>query len=240
MRSPTSCEGASLVMFGIRLETLPIEASTSVSPNAVRRLRARACSGLSAASAVATIRSVAGLESVPDLAAGGGPDSLEHPASATTATTTASATVASAWRSPSSAPAPRAARARDLGPTVEGSRRAPRARTASTARGRRRATGAGSRTTERPRSPPSSARVKDVMREEQRDPGRDLAEQRRRAHRAEHGLAAGAAEGRADVGPLARLQQDDADDGEAHEHVQDRERDDHPSPLWRRRRAPPS
>ena len=34
MRSPTSCDGASLVMFGIRLETLPMEASTSVSPYA--------------------------------------------------------------------------------------------------------------------------------------------------------------------------------------------------------------
>ena len=89
MRSPTSCEGASLVMFGIRLETLPMEASTSVSPNAFVASAAGLVSGLSAASAVATIPSVAGLESVPDLAAGGGPDSLEHPASATTATTTA-------------------------------------------------------------------------------------------------------------------------------------------------------
>ena len=32
MRSPTSSEDWSLVMFGIRLETLPMEASMSVSP----------------------------------------------------------------------------------------------------------------------------------------------------------------------------------------------------------------
>src|SRR5439155_1003841 len=49
----------------------------------------------------------------------------------------------------------------------------------------------------------------------------------RRAHRAEDGLAARAAEGRADVGALAGLQQDDGDDGEAHQYVDDRQRDDH-------------
>jgi hypothetical protein len=49
-----------------------------------------------------------------------------------------------------------------------------------------------------------------VIVKSERDARCDLAEQRRRAHRAEHRLAAGAAEGGADVGALARLQQDDA------------------------------
>src|SRR5690242_293468 len=54
-----------------------------------------------------------------------------------------------------------------------------------------------------------------------------LAEYRRRAHRSEHRLAAGAAEGGADVGPLAGLQQDQADDGHAHDHVEDHDQDEH-------------
>ena len=32
MKSPTSCEAESLVMFGMRLDTLPIDASMRVSP----------------------------------------------------------------------------------------------------------------------------------------------------------------------------------------------------------------
>ena len=79
------------------------------------------------------------------------------------------------------------------------------------------------------------------QREDDRDCGRDLPEDRRRPHRAEDRLGAGAAERGADVGALARLQQHDADDREGREDVDDDQRCEHPlTPSTPRRRAPPS
>src|SRR5262249_59338470 len=59
----------------------------------------------------------------------------------------------------------------------------------------------------------------------------DVAERGGRPKGPDAGWTAGPAEGRADVGTLAGLQEHDADDGETHEHVKHGERDDHHSPL---------
>src|SRR5262249_10952615 len=67
--------------------------------------------------------------------------------------------------------------------------------------------------------------------EDGRDHRSDLAEHRGRAHGAEDGLAAGPPEGGADVGTLARLQEDDADDAEAGEDVDDDDQRVHHSPF---------
>ena len=205
MRSPTSCEGASLVMFGIRLETLPMEASISVSPNAFVAVRgglgARACRPLRA---VATIPSVAGLESVPDLAAGGGPDSPEHPASATRRTTTTAIRDSAPHGAHLFRRRRRGRRGRGIWGRLGGVAEGAEGAGVDGAGAAGAPTGAGSRTTEDARSPPRSARVKDVSVKSSATPVVILPEQRRRAHGAEHGLAAGAAEGRADVGALAR------------------------------------
>src|SRR5262249_57676422 len=52
--------------------------------------------------------------------------------------------------------------------------------------------------------------------------------------------AAAPAEGRADVGTFAGLQQHDGDDGKAHQDVNDRQHDEHRITSRWRRRAPPS
>src|SRR5262245_6392224 len=176
MRSPTSWEAASLVMFGIRLEMLPIEASISVSPLALAVLASPAglsVAGLSlcAASAAAGVAvtttagptpAAAASVSVPDLAAGGGPLSPEHPARAiaTKPTTTPSRVtvsmaltyfVAGAGDGAGVGFVAGADGAAGAGfvdgvdDVVDGA-----------------VIGAGSRTTEEERSPPSSARLKDV------------------------------------------------------------------------------
>src|SRR3989442_7559040 len=67
--------------------------------------------------------------------------------------------------------------------------------------------------------------------EDDGDRRRDLAQDGRRAHGAEDRLAAGAAEGGADVRALARLQEHHADDGEGRHDVDDDEQRVHHSPL---------
>src|SRR5262244_471658 len=91
MRSPTSWDAASLVMFGIRLETFPMEASISVSPFARAVLGSPAglsAAGLSAAAASAAAGVALTTTAGPDLAVGGGALSPEQPARVTAARAT--------------------------------------------------------------------------------------------------------------------------------------------------------